>query len=382
MGESREERYCRDLLGQAGILINGSSPFDVRVKNSSLYRRLYRTGSLGLGESYMDGWWECDELDEFFYRVLKSRINTLILPTLSSVWLPLRARITNLGKRSRAFQIGKHHYDIGNDLYQAMLGTTMTYSCGYWRQATTLDDAQVAKHELICQKLKLEPRMRVLDVGCGWGSFLRHAALRYGVYGVGITVSESQREYALKMLSLGAGTVPSQLRNILIDLLDYRDISGYYDRIVSVGMFEHVGYKNYETFMETMYQHLRPKGLFLLHTIGSNYSVKSIDPWINRYIFPNAMIPSAQQITRAAEGFFTIEDWHSFGPDYDVTLRAWWKNFDAHWPEFQERYGAPFYRMWRYYLHMCAGAFRARYLQLWQIIFSKVGEPLTYTSVR
>ncbi len=152
---------------------------------------------------------------------------------------------------------------------------------------------------------------------------------------------------------------------------DYRDVQGMFDAVVSVGMFEHVGSRNYRTFMEIAHRSLRDGGLFLLHTIGSNVMHRTGDRWLNRYIFPNSHLPSAAQITRAAEGLFILEDWHNFGAHYDQTLLAWNRNFEAAWPRFADRYGERFRRMWRYYLLSCAGVFRARSIQLWQIVLSK-----------
>jgi cyclopropane-fatty-acyl-phospholipid synthase len=221
--------------------------------------------------------------------------------------------------------------------------------------------------------LNLEPGMRVLDIGCGWGGAAKFAAERYGVKVVGITVSQEQEKAARELC---------QGLPVEIHLQDYRDINGVFDRVYSIGMFEHVGYKNYSTYMRVVVDRLKKDGLFLLHTIGANASYISNDAWVERYIFPNSMLPSQQQIAAAIEGKFVIEDWHNFGPDYDKTLLHWWKNFENHWNSLKDNYDERFYRMWRYYLLTFAGAFRARHNQLWQIVMSPKGTSGRYHAPR
>jgi cyclopropane-fatty-acyl-phospholipid synthase len=282
------------------------------------------------------------------------------------------SRFTNRQRKSKAAVIAEAHYNLGNDLFEAMLDRRMVYSCGYWREAADLDAAQEAKLDLVCRKLALEPGMRVLDIGCGWGSFAQFAAERYGVEVVGVTVSQPQVDLGRARC---AG-LPVDLR-----LQDYREVRGRFDRVVSIGMFEHVGLKNYRQFMEIAHRCLNEKGIFLLHTIGGLRSILCQDPWVEKYIFPNSLIPSARYITDAIEGLFVMEDWHNFGADYDRTLMAWWGNFEKAWPSLQARYGDRFYRIWRYYLLYCAGSFRARYNQLWQVVLSKGGVPGGYARV-
>jgi cyclopropane-fatty-acyl-phospholipid synthase len=245
-----------------------------------------------------------------------------------------------------------------------MLDKRMIYSCGYWDTASTLDEAQEAKLDLVCRKLNLQPGMRVLDIGCGWGGTAKFAAEQYEVEVVGITVSEQQAKFG-KELCRG---LPLDIR-----LQDYRNITGTFDRVLSIGMFEHVGYKNYTTFMHKVRRLLKDKGLFLLQTIGGNKSVTKNDPWIERYIFPNSMLPSAKQICSAIEGVFVLEDWHSFGAHYDKTLMHWFRNFHEGWDTLKEYYDEQFYRMWKYYLLSCAGSFRASSNQLWQLVLSPKG---------
>ncbi len=365
-------RRAEGLLALADVEIGGSRPWDLQVHDERLFDRVMAHGSLGLGESYMDGWWDCERLDEFFYRVLRARLEDRIRP-LADGLRALRARLINLQRSARAFQIGERHYDIGNDLYRCMLDKRMIYSCGYWKDATTLDEAQEAKLDLVCRKLGLRPGMRVLDIGCGWGGAAQFAAERYGVEVVGVTVSEEQVKLARGLC---------QGLSVEIWLQDYREVTGEFDRVFSLGMFEHVGSKNYSTFMQVARRCLRDDGLFLLHTIGGNRSVSSTDPWMARYIFPNSMLPSAKQIAEAAEGVFVIEDWHSFGPDYDKTLMSWHRNFESGWESLRGRYDERFRRMWTYYLLSCAGSFRARKIQLWQIALSPGGLAGGYVAPR
>jgi cyclopropane-fatty-acyl-phospholipid synthase len=249
----------------------------------------------------------------------------------------------------------------------------MIYSCAYWKDAATLDDAQEAKLDLVCRKLGLRPGMRLLDIGCGWGGTARFAAERWGVSVLGITVSERQLEHGRRIC---AGL------DVELRLQDYRDLAGRFDRILSLGMFEHVGLKNYAAFMGTVRRLLPDDGLFLLHTIGSNRSAARTDPWTERYIFPNSLVPSAPQIGAAFDGRFVLEDWHSFGPHYDTTLMHWHRNFESHWPDLQGAYDERFHRMWRYFLLSSAGSFRARKNQLWQIVLSPRGVAGGYTAPR
>ncbi len=367
------EQVVRNLLEQADIRINGQRPWDLQVHHPGFYRRVLREGSLGLGESYMDGWWDAQALDEFFTRLLAADLEERVRGDLKTLFWLLGQRVINPQRKAAAYVIGEHHYDIGNDLYEAMLDRRLNYSCAYWRQAGNLDEAQEAKLDLVCRKLGLKPGQKILDIGCGWGGLAQFAAERYGVSVVGVTVSKEQ-------LLLGE----QRCAGLPVTLLyrDYRDIEGEYDHVVSIGMFEHVGYKNYRTYMQVVYDHLKAGGLFLLHTIGSNTSNKSLDPWFAKYIFPNSMIPSAAQITRAIENLFVLEDWHNFGPDYDKTLLAWFKNFNACWERLRPQYGDRFYRMWKYYLLSAAAGFRTRKNHVWQIVLAKGGVPGGYEPVR
>jgi cyclopropane-fatty-acyl-phospholipid synthase len=372
---SKSRDFIADLLSLADVKINGDRPWDIQVHDERLYSRVLSGGSLALGESYMDGWWDVKSLDQFFYRILGADLDQKVRGFKNIVWLGLRAVVTNMQAKRRAYNIGEKHYDIGNDLYQAMLDKRMNYSCAYWTGAENLDGAQEAKLELSCRKLGLEPGLSVLDIGCGWGAFARYAAEKHGARVTGITVSKEQVALA-NQLCRG---LPVEIR-----LQDYRSLDGRFDRLVSIGMIEHVGYKNYRTYMKIANRILADDGLFLLQTIGSSTSGIRGDAWMDKYIFPDGMLPSPAYLTKAAEGLFVLEDWHSFGTHYDKTLMAWHANFVGNWDKISRnpKYDQRFFRMWGYYLLSCAGAFRARKNQLWQIVFSKKGVPGGYESRR
>ena len=361
---------ARNLLAKADIHINGDRPWDIQVHDERTFARTFSQGSLGFGEAYMDGWWDCKAMDQMLTRVFNANLEKDIR-SLSTLALVAKSRLFNQGRVAKAYEIGEQHYDAGNDLYEAMLDKRMVYTCGYWKDARNLDEAQEHKLDLVCRKIGLQKGMRVLDIGCGWGSFAKFAAERYGAEVVGVTVSKEQVELGNKRCE----GLPVEIR-----LQDYRFVEGSFDRVVSLGMFEHVGYKNYRIFMEVCDRVLTDDGMFLLHTIGRNWSAHSTDPWINKYIFPNSMLPSVEQIGKAAGKLFVMEDWHNFGTDYDTTLLAWYDNIESAWdqlPTYDER----FQRMWRFYLMSSAALFRSRRGQLWQIVFSK-GLKGGYRSIR
>jgi cyclopropane-fatty-acyl-phospholipid synthase len=354
--------YLETLLSGADIHINGTNPWDIKIHNDEVFPRVIRYGSLGLGESYVDKWWDCNRLDQFFELLLKASIkNKIRINKLSQIKLILPIFL-NFQTKKRALEVGERHYDLGNSLFQLMLDSRMNYTEGYWKAAENLDDAQRNKLELVCQKLQLKPGMHLLDVGCGFGALSKYAAENYGVSVVGITISKEQCNYAKK----NCANLPVEIR-----FQDYRDLKGKFDRIASLGMFEHVGLKNYRVYMQIIHQCLQDDGLFLLGTIGNIASHVTGNEWLNKYIFPNGMLPSITQIGRATEGLLIMEEWHNYPEDYDKTLMAWYSNFNKHWEELKTHYDERFYRMWNYYLLSCAGAFRAHYMQLWQILFSK-----------
>ncbi len=358
---------AQTLRDQADIRINGDRPWDMQIHHPDTLNRIMARGSLGLGESYMDGWWDCQQLDAFVCRALLARLDEKLRRPGLVMWA-LKARLMNLQSESRAWQVGHEHYDLGNDLFDAMLDPYMAYSCGYWAHTDTLEQAQRDKLDLICRKLQLHSGTRLLDIGCGWGSLMRFAAEHYGVSSVGLTVSKEQAAHGQKL---------ARGLDIRFELTDYRqfNLDGHqrFDRIASVGMFEHVGHKNYPAFFAVARRSLVDDGLFLLHTIGKNRRNLWIDPWIEKYIFSNGELPAVGHITDASENYFVMEDMHNFGADYDRTLMAWHQRFEAAWSSIAQAYSERFYRMWRYYLLTCAGTFRARDNQLWQFVFSPKG---------
>lgn len=369
------------LFKEADIEIGGTRPWDIRVHNENFYASVIRGGRLALGETYMAGWWNSNQLDETVSHGLRGGIEKNLKSSPHTILIFIVVSFFNRQSVKRAFQVGKKHYDIGNELYTRMLDPWMQYSCGYWKEGVpNLNEAQVEKMELICRKLELKPGMRVLDIGCGWGGLAKYMAYHHKVSVVGLTISKEQAVYAKEQ----SVNLP-----VDIELVDYRKFAKRniepFDRVVSVGMFEHVGYKNYRIFMKAVHKLLRDDGLFLLHTIGGGISEKAGDPWLTKYIFPNGMLPSVPQIGKAIEGLFLLEDWHNFGADYDKTLMAWYENFVSAWPELKAsgKYNNRFYRMWEYYLLSMAGAFRSRAnTQLWQVMLAKDGTLDGYRSKR
>jgi len=371
MGSSKQ--IVANMLAAGGIALNGTNPWDMQVHNQKLYDRILSDGSLGFGEAYMDGWWDCPSLDELFFRIQYHRIDKQIPRDLNTLLYYLRSKYFNMQTKDRAKKVARRHYDIREDVFEKTLDKRMLYSCGYWKNMTNLDDAQEHKLDLICRKLKLEPGMRVLDMGCGWGGFANFAAEKYKVNVVGITISEQQAAYARKIN-----------RDLPVEIIvkDYRDLHDKFDRIAAIAMTEHIGYRNYRAQMEVLSRNLVDDGICLLHTIGGNYPAKTTDPWIDKYIFPNGMLPSAGQLADAWKGLFILEDWHNFGPDYDLTCMAWRKKFEDNWHELSAHYNESFYRMWRYYLSASAASFRSRKNHLWQIILTKPTKLGLYEAVR
>jgi len=367
------------ILNQAGIAIGGSEPFDIQVNDDRLYRHLWSKGSLAAGEGYMNEWWDCEQLDEFFNRICQLKLDR----AFNKQWMILCSTLANcffnLQTRIRSLKVAETHYDLGNELYEAMLGPTMAYTCAYWKDAANLDQAQINKFDLICRKLSLQRGERVLDLGCGWGTLARYAAEKYGVSVVAVNISKEQVQYAKEIT-----------KGLPVDVYacDYRDDKVYnpqripFDKIMSVGLCEHVGLKNYTGFIRLARKNLKKSGLFLLHTIGRNDTSYHVDPWISKYVFPNSILPSLQLLTTAFEKQFVLEDLHNIGADYDKTLMGWQSNFNRHWEQFKGQYDRKFYRLWNYYLLSCAGGFRARSMQLWQMVLSPEGVAGGYRTIR
>ena len=362
-----------ELLASVGIRINGHDPWDIQVHDDRWLTRLLREKNLGLGESYMEGWWDCAQIDGMIFRLLRGGLENKVKGNWRYMLSLLPGLVFNLQSRSRSHIIAKRHYDLGNDLFFSFLDAQHLYSCAYFKDTDDLETAQEKKLELIARKLDLTKGDRLLDIGCGWGGLAHYAASKHGCDVTAVNISQEQLRHAREIC-----------KDLPVSFIerDYRSIGGVYDKIVSVGMFEHVGPKNYRTFMNVVHRTLKDDGVFLLHTIGGNESCTNYDPWMNTYIFPNGVLPSLKQISEASEGLFVIEDVHNLGPHYDKTLMAWNARFQKAWPQLEARYGVVFKRMWEYYLLSCAGAFRARDVQLWQIVMTKDGGGATQRPIQ
>ena len=369
------KQKVQEILALADIDLNGPNPWDLQVHDERFYQRVLSHGSMGLGESYMDGWWDVPQLDEFFSKIHKANLHNKVR-TFSVVWLAAEGRLLNRQTKWRSQRVAREHYDLGNDLYQAMLDKNMQYTCAYWPGAKDLDEAQENKLHLICRKLYLQPGMKVLELGCGFGGLTRFMAAEYGCEVVSYNISREQLRFA-REFCVG---LP-----VRFEEKDYREAAhepGQFDRVAAIGLCEHIGPKNHRSFLELIHSKLKDNGLFMLHTIGNRQTRLHIDPWIDKYVFSGGAIPSIAQLGAAMDEIWVVEDWHNFGPDYDRTLLAWWKNFDARYCTLdKQKYDKRFYRMWKLYLLMSAGAFRARRLQLWQIVLSK-GNAEGYVPVR
>jgi len=373
------ETLLDNFLTGAGVALNGNRPYDIRIHDDRFYNELHLYPSIAAGEGYMAGYWDCDQIDELFYRICRYEQYDVIYPKWVVALRKMLNTVLNHQSLSRSRQVAEQHYNLGNDFYRYMLGKSMAYTCAYWKDASILDEAQSHKFDLICRKIGLKPGERVLDLGCGWGSLAKFMAEKYRCDVTAVNISSEQVRFAQDICE----GLP-----VHVHLCDYRDSHLYnpdkqpFDKIVSVGLCEHVGYKNYGMFLKVARENIKEDGLFLLHTIGKSVSGNFVDPWINKYIFPNGVLPSIKNLSEAAENQFIIEDLHNFGADYDKTLMAWHKNFNENWFRFKDQYGETFFRLWNYYLLTCAGGFRARAMQLWQLVLSPKGVSGGYESIR
>lgn len=361
------------LLKEADITLNGPNPWDPQIHSDEFWRRLYGQGTLGLGEAYMDGIWDVADMADFFNRVLRSRVPDGVRVTTNLVWQVVQARIMNMQNLTRSKRVAVMHYNQ-TEAYKASLDNRMTGSCGYWPDGVSnVDEAQEAKLDLVCRKIGVQPGQTVWDIGCGWGAFMGFAAEKYGANCVGVTVSPDQAAYGRERYK----HLPIEFR-----VQDYRQFEGKTDHVVSMGMFEHVGHKNYRTYFEKARSVIKDDGLFMMHTIGSQWSTETIEPWLEKYIFPGGVIPSIAQIGKAIDGLFSVIDVHNIGPHYDRTLVAWYENFDRNWKKDRNPEEERFYRLWKYYLLCCAGGFRSKVLQVWQFVLSTRGVPDGYVTQR
>ncbi len=371
---SDAKQTVKQLLAAGDVKINGKRPWDIQVHDERVYKRMLKEGELGAGEAYMQGWWSAEHLDQTVAKLFSANFRQKLPLTPSLVKAIALGYLANRQNLKRARKNAVAHYDIGNDLYEQMLDSSMVYTCGYWEHAKTLAEAQKAKLDRVCQKLQLKPGMTILDIGCGWGGFAEYAAKNYGAKVTGITLASEQLALAKQR---------TKDLDVKILLQDYRDASGKYDRVISIGMMEAVGPKNLKTFFKKCEELLKDDGIMLHHTIGNNRSVQAVSPWIDKYIFPGGVIPSLAQIAKATEKLLIIEDVENFGPYYDKTLMAWHHNFIKNYKKLDHnKYDQRFYRMWEFYLLSCAGSFRARHLQLFQIVFRKIRAAETYKAYR
>ena len=363
------ESFFRELLARADITLNGNKPWDLKVRNDHALARVLREGSVGFGEAFMEGWFDCERIDELAHRAYQARLFEQV-EVRQALIETLKVRLNPFGSRGRSHEVGEFHYDTGNDLFELMLDPNMQYSCGYWKRATTLEQAQRDKLELICRKLDLRPGQRLLDIGCGWTGLARYAARNFGVHVVGITVSKEQAEYGRERNN----GLPIEIR-----IVDYRELNEQFDRIVSVGMFEHVGRRYYADYFAAAARCLKPDGLFVLHTVGYQKE-EAINPWYDKYIMPGVEFPTVANVANAAGDELAFENLHVWdGSHYDRTLMAWWDRFHASWDRLKgKRYDERFYRMWQLYLQGCAGGFRADRMRVWQFVFSKDRTPGGY----
>jgi len=371
------KRIVVDLLGRAGVGTDGREPWDLHVLDDRFYGRLIAQGSLGFGDSYVDGWWQCPRIDELIHRVLSYDLEADVGTGWGVRLQLLKAKLLNLQAPSRAPEVAAH-YDLGNEFFERVLGKTVMYSCAYWRRAGDLDAAQTDKIDLVAQKLEVATGEHVLDLGCGWGAIAEHLARTRGCRVTAVTISPAQAAY-----------VRQRCAGLPVEVIeaDYRDArvvaAGPYDKVACVGMMEHVGRKNYRGFLALCARLVKPEGLCLVHTIGTSVTTDVTDPWIERRIFPGSVLPSVVDVARAAEGQLTLEDWHSLGADYDRTLVAWHDNFAGYVASGELQRGERFNRTWRYYLLSFAGCFRTRRsIQLWQMVFAPVGRKGGHVSVR
>lgn len=360
-----ENPFLIKINGKEVLVGEGEPTFVVRFNKSLDIKELRRSTSLALGEAYMRGDIEVEgdlfqALDQLLGQMDKFSLDKSALKKLI---------FTSNSKKNQKDEVSSH-YDIGNDFYRLWLDDTLSYSCGYFKNPDdTLYDAQVNKVDYILEKLYLKEGMSLLDIGCGWGFLLIEAAKKYGINGVGITLSlEQHKKFSERIAEEG---LEGQLT---AELMDYRDLPKYgktFDRIVSVGMVEHVGRDNYDLFLSCADKVLNPKGLFLLHYISALEEHPG-DPWIKKYIFPGGMIPSLREmISLAASRRFYVIDVESLRRHYTKTLLCWDKGFREHLDEVREMFDDEFIRMWDLYLCSCAATFHNGIIDLSQILMTK-----------
>ncbi len=331
---------------------------------------------LGFGESYMDGWWDVQDLDELVFRVASANVDSSANISWENLTLALKNSLLNVQTRFGVKKLIRTQYNLNSHFFELFLFPYNQYTCFYFKDTNDPAVAEEKRLDLICRKLELTKSDKVLDIGSGWGGFARYASEKYGCHVTGISVSKEQNDYARKYTK----GLP-----VTIKYLDYHKLHGKFNKVFSGGMIEHVGAKNHRTYMAKIHRVLSDDGLFLLDCLGESVTRKNTDAWTDKYIFPNSLVPSATQMIRVIEGLFVIEDWHNFGNDYAKTCVAWFERFDQNWKKIQklgEQFDNRFYRMWKLYLLASAGYLRARHIQQWQIVLSKKGVIGGYVSVR
>ena len=357
--------FCIKMDQKEYRIGDGKPRFTVNFKRMIPLTSLMTSTSLSLGEAYMNGDIEIegdlyDALDHFLGQMDRFSTNKAALKKLM---------FPSTAKKNQKEEV-QSHYDIGNDFYRLWLDETMSYSCGYFlHEEDSLYQAQVNKVDYILKKLYLKEGMSLLDIGCGWGFLLIEAAKKYGVHGTGITLSQEQyKEFKRRILK-------EHLEKFLtVELMDYRDLPKYgktFDRIVSIGMVEHVGRDNYQLFMDCAKEILKPGGLFLLHFISA-LKEHAGDPWIKKYIFPGGVVPSLREmLSCAAEDGFHTMDVENLRLHYNRTLLCWEKNYREHLDEVRNMFDERFVRMWDLYLSSCAATFHNGIIDLHQVLFTK-----------
>lgn len=356
--------------------IDGENPWDPQVYNPRAFKRILGGGSLAVGESYMDGDWDCDRLDELTRRMnLAAGVDPLFTSWRKALNY-LYAHSINRQTLRRSGQVADVHYDLDAAFFERVIGESMVYSCAYWKDATSLEQAQFNKLDLICKKLDLGPGDRVLDIGCGWGALPYHAAQHYGCEVVGVSIAGEQIEYARNRFS------HPRVNFLCSDYRTMPESIGEFDKIVSVGMFEHVGPRNYVEYMKIVASLLKPGGRFLLHSIVGHDSATH-EPWLNKYIFPNAVIAQPSTILKSVTPELVVEDIQNLRHDYSKTLHAWYQNLEAAREVDKRLADERFFRMWRFYLLTTAGSFATgTRMQVWQMLFTKHGVPYTLIAAR
>jgi cyclopropane-fatty-acyl-phospholipid synthase len=350
-------------FASAGVAINGQNPCDISVKDDRFYRAVLQKGSLGLGESYMDGWWSCDDLEEMASRMIGSGLYKFSLRMPIYLLPNLRDNVFNQQSKEMSLRVADRHYAMGNEMFFGFLGKHKNYSCGYYSGTGDLDEAQRLKLDKVCKLLDLQPGDRLLDIGGGWCEFARYAATHYGCEVVSINITDEQIAFAREYCK-GA--------SVEVRKCDYRDITGRFNKIAVLAMLTHVGRKNYRKFLEIAHGALEPHGTLLIESVGGHKSHSNCEAWIDKYIFPGGVVPCLSQIDAAASGLFQRTVTDEFGSSYVLTLRAWHRNLIQAWSAHEGRYGERVRRMFEYFFLTTAGSFRARYLLHWHILLKKV----------